>query len=42
MGKYRLEIDKNAKNDFDKIYKSGDKATIKKLEKIILELSEGL
>lgn len=38
MGKFRLEIEELAKSDFDKIYKSGDKATIKKLEKIILEL----
>jgi toxin YoeB len=40
MGKFRIEIDKNAKNDFDKIYKSGDKFTIKKVENIILELEE--
>jgi toxin YoeB len=38
MGKFRLEVEDLAKSDFDKIYKSGDKATIKKLEKIILEL----
>lgn len=40
MGKFRLEIDDNAKADIAKIYKSGDKSTIKKLEKIIIELSE--
>ena len=40
MGKFRLEIDKHARQDFAKIYKSGQKATIKKLEKIILELAE--
>jgi len=40
MGKFRLEIDDFAKRDIVKIYKSGDKATIKKLEKIIIELSE--
>jgi toxin YoeB len=38
MGKFRLEVEDLAKSDFDKIYKSGDKPTIKKLEKIILEL----
>jgi len=40
MGKFRLEIDDFAKRDIVEIYKSGDKATIKKLEKIIIELSE--
>jgi toxin YoeB len=40
MGKSGLEIDKAAKNDFDKIYKSGDKSTIKKVETIILELAD--
>ena len=38
MGKFRIEVDKVAKNDFDKIYRSGDRSTIKKLETIILEL----
>ena len=38
MGKFRIKVEDASKNDFDKIYKSGDKATIKKLEKIILEL----
>mgnify|MGYP003397849297 FL=1 len=38
MGQFRLEVDGNAKVDFQKIYKSGDKSSIKKLEKIILEL----
>ena len=38
MGQFRLEVDGNAKVDFEKIYKSGDKASIKKLEKIVLEL----
>ncbi len=38
MGKFRIEIDKVAKYDFDKIYRSGDKSSIKKLETIILEL----
>ena len=40
MGQFRLEVDRNAKVDFEKIYKSGDKASIKKIEKIILELQE--
>jgi toxin YoeB len=40
MGKFELKIEDKAKDDFYKIRKSGDKATIKKLEKIILELSE--
>jgi toxin YoeB len=40
MGQFRLEVDGNAKVDFEKIYKSGDKTSIKKLEKIILELQE--
>jgi toxin YoeB len=40
MGKFRIKVDDFAKEDIAKIYKSGDKATIKKLEKIIIELSE--
>lgn len=40
MGKFRIEIDKVAKNDFYKIYKSGDKSLIKKLETFIFELAE--
>ena len=40
MGKFRLKIEKKAKYDFEVIYKSGDKSTIKKLEKIIIELTE--
>lgn len=40
MGQFRLEVDRNAKVEFEKIYKSGEKASIKKLEKIILELQE--
>lgn len=38
MGKFRIEIDDYAKLDIAKIYKSGDKASIKKFEKIVLEL----
>jgi toxin YoeB len=40
MGKFGLEVEDKAKADFVKIYKSGDRSTIKKLEKIIVELSE--
>lgn len=40
MGKYRIKIEEEAKKDLQKIYKSGDTSSIKKLEKIILELSE--
>lgn len=40
MGKFRLEINKEASQDFDKIRKSGDKALFRKVEKIIFELSE--
>jgi len=39
MGKFRLEIESKARKDFKQIYKSGDKALIKKLEKVIKELS---
>jgi toxin YoeB len=39
MGKFRIEVDKVAKQDFDKIYRSGDRSTIKTLETIILELA---
>ena len=40
MGKFRLKIENSAEEDFAKIYKSGDKSIIKKLLKIILELSQ--
>ena len=39
MGKFRIKVETKAKKDFDKIYKSGNKAVIKKLSKIIKELS---
>jgi toxin YoeB len=39
MGQYRIIIEKGAAEDFRNIYRSGDPASIKKLEKIILELS---
>jgi toxin YoeB len=40
MEKFRVSLKPQAEIDFEKIYKSGDKATIKKLEKILLELFE--
>ena len=40
MGKFVIQIEEKAKEDFLKIEKSGNKATIKRIEKIILELSE--
>jgi toxin YoeB len=39
MGKYFVEIKDEAKNHFRKIYNSGDQTTIKRVEKILLELS---
>jgi toxin YoeB len=40
MGKYRIKIEEEAKKDLQKINKSGNTSSIKKSEKIILELSE--
>lgn len=40
MGKFRIKIEKSAQNDIDKFYKSGNLSSIKKIEKILLELSE--
>ncbi len=40
MGKYFVDFASTARNDLKAHYKSGDKATIKKIEKILLELSE--
>jgi toxin YoeB len=40
MGKFRIEIDKQAKKDLEKHTKSGDKQSIKKIEKILHELEE--
>jgi len=39
MGKYQIIVKPKAERDILKIEKSGDKATIHKLEKIIIELS---
>lgn len=38
MGRYRIEISKEALADLSKIKKSGKKADISKIEKIFLEL----
>jgi len=40
MGKFRIEIEKLAQNDIEKFYKAGNKGNIKKIEKILLELTE--
>lgn len=40
MGKYFVEFDETARKDLKAHYKSGNKATIKKIEKILLELTE--
>jgi toxin YoeB len=40
MGKFRVQIEDTARYQLKKIYKSGDKATIKKIEKILLELED--
>jgi toxin YoeB len=39
MGKFRIEVDKRAQLDFEKIYKSGNSALIRKMEVIVEELS---
>lgn len=40
MGKFGVEIKPEAKKDLEKHYKSGDKASISKIEKILSELEE--
>lgn len=40
MGKFRIEIKPEAQKDLEKHFKSGDKAGIKKIERILVELSE--
>jgi toxin YoeB len=40
MGKYSVVIEKTAQKELQAIYKSGDKASIKRIEIIIEELSE--
>jgi toxin YoeB len=39
MGQFRLKIEKQARKDFKKIYKSGNSSMISNLEKIIKELA---
>ncbi len=40
MGKYIIVVEKTAQKELQAIYKSGDKASIKRIEIIIEELSE--
>ena len=40
MGKYFVEITPDGKNDLKEHFKSGNKGIIKKIEKILLQLSE--
>ena len=40
MGKYFVDFEDIARKDLKDHYKSGNKATIKKIEKILLELTE--
>ncbi|MBX3163051.1 MAG: Txe/YoeB family addiction module toxin [Bacteroidetes bacterium] len=40
MGKFRIEVKPEAKKDLNKHYKSGNRATIKKIETFFIELSE--
>lgn len=39
MGRYFVEFSKNARSDLRIHYKSGDKSSIRKIEKILLELT---
>lgn len=40
MGKYLVEITPDAKQDLKAHFKSGNKATIKKIENILIQLTE--
>ncbi len=40
MGKYSVELVGTSREDLQKIHKSGNKAVIKKIEALFLELSE--
>jgi len=42
MGQLKLKIEESAQLHLKKHYKSGDKARIKKIEKILIELTEKL
>jgi len=39
MGQFRIKIEPKAKTEISKHFKSGNKATIRKIEKFLLELS---
>lgn len=40
MGKFGIKIEKLAENDLKKHFKAGNKATISKINKILVELSD--
>ena len=40
MGQFKLKIEELAEQHLKKHYKSGDKGSIKKIEKILIELTE--
>jgi toxin YoeB len=40
MGRYKIEVKQTALTDLKRIHQSGDKATIKRVEKIFRELEE--
>ncbi len=40
MGKYFVEVEKQAKKELEIQYKSGDRASIKRINQIFIELSE--
>ncbi len=40
MGKYFVEFEAIARKDLKTLYKSGNKSIIRKIEKILLELTE--
>lgn len=40
MGKFRIKVTKAAQKDIDKHFKSGNKNSIKAIEKIMVELSD--
>lgn len=39
MGKYFVEFDSSVRKDLKSIYKSGNKSVIRKIEKILIELT---
>ncbi len=40
MGQFKLKIEELAETHIKKLFKSGDKANINKIEKILIELTE--